>query len=97
MAKAKAETQPDPELFDDEDEDLGDAVIDPKSLEPVTVRVLKKGHGKVHTGNHHGETGRPGTYRRGAEFTVARGIADELEDRGYVEIQDEAEEEPAAE
>lgn len=93
MAKATVETEDlvlDDEFFDDEGEDAAVQPVDPRKLEPVTVRVLKKGHGKVHTGHHHPETGRSGRYPKGAVFQLPRGNAEELEERGFVEIQDEA-------
>lgn len=58
-------------------------------LEPVLVRVLKRGHGKVSTGNHHPVTGDE-LYAQGDTFSIAKNIADDLEDLGYVEIQEAA-------
>ncbi len=53
---------------------------------PVLVRVTKRGHGKISTGHHDSVTGDE-LYAQGEEFSVAKNIADELEDLGYVEIQ----------
>lgn len=52
-----------------------------KSNNEVTVRVTKKGDGQVSTGGAPGEN-----YERNATFEVDRKIAEELEDRGFVEI-----------
>lgn len=52
-----------------------------KSHNEVSVRVTKKGDGQVSTGGAPGET-----YERGATFDIDRKIAEELEDRGFVEI-----------
>lgn len=52
-----------------------------KSNDEVSVRVTKKGEGQVSTGGAPGET-----YERNATFSIDRKIAEELEDRGFVEI-----------
>lgn len=52
-----------------------------KSNNEVSVRVTKKGDGQVSTGGAPGEV-----YERGATFEIDRTIAEELEDRGFVEI-----------
>lgn len=52
-----------------------------KSNNEVSVRVTKKGDGQVSTGGAPGEV-----YERGATFDIDRTIAEELEDRGFVEI-----------
>jgi len=51
----------------------------------VNVRVLKKGDGKVSTGNHSSRGGEE-LYEFKDEFQVLKSIADELEERGFVEI-----------
>lgn len=51
----------------------------------VNVRVLKKGDGKVSTGNHSNRGGEE-LYEYGDHFETPKSIADELEDRGFVEI-----------
>lgn len=51
----------------------------------VNVRVLKKGDGKVSTGNHSNRGGEE-LYEYKDEFPIAKSIADQLEDRGFVEI-----------
>lgn len=56
-------------------------------LAPVNVRVLKKGRGQISTGKHDPVTGDE-LYDFGDIFTVAKNIADELEERGFVEIQE---------
>lgn len=53
--------------------------------ENVTVRVLKKGHEKISMGVHVPGIGEA-HYDHGETFTVALPIAEELEERGYVEI-----------
>lgn len=53
-----------------------------KAENEVTVRITKKGHGQVHTGN--GES----TYSTGDTPSFDRSIAENLEDRGYAEIED---------
>lgn len=45
----------------------------------VTVRVTKRGHGKISTGNHHATHGEE-FFAEGETFTIARDIADELAD-----------------
>lgn len=61
----------------------------PAAAEPVvivTCRVLPKGDGLVSTGTFvHGEGDL--FYERGETFDVALPIAQELEERGFVEIQ----------
>jgi FKBP-type peptidyl-prolyl cis-trans isomerase len=57
------------------------------NAKPVSVRVLKAGDGKVSRGQHIGGVGED-HYERGEVFSVATSIAQELEDRGFVEIQD---------
>lgn len=52
-----------------------------KSDDEVTVRVTKKGEGQVHTGGAPGDT-----YARNDTFSVDRKIAEDLEERGFVEI-----------
>ena len=51
----------------------------------VNVRVLKKGDGKISTGNHSSRGGEE-LYEFKDEFTAPKSIADELEERGFVEI-----------
>jgi hypothetical protein len=57
-------------------------VAEPK----VPVRVTKKGHGQVSTGEHISGLGDL-TYDHGETPDLPRSIALELEDRGFVEIQ----------
>lgn len=54
----------------------------------VTVRVLKKGDGKISTGDHDKRGGEV-VYEYGETFPIAQDIAQALEDRGYAEIQPE--------
>lgn len=53
--------------------------------EKVEVRVLKKGDQKISMGVHVAGIGEA-HYEHGETFTVAKPIADELEDRGFVEL-----------
>ena len=53
-----------------------------KSDNEVSVRITKKGHGQVFSGV--GE----GTHAKGDIVTLDRTIAENLEDRGFVEIED---------
>lgn len=59
----------------------------------VNVRVLPKGAGRVCTGepdavfNDETEEWASPTHPRGATFQIGRTIAEELEERGFVEIQ----------
>lgn len=56
----------------------------------VTVKVTRKGHGKISTGVHDRTFGDE-LYADGERFAVAENIALELEDRGFVVIvEDEA-------
>ena len=56
------------------------------ALDPlVPVRVLKKGDGKISTGQHDPRGGDV-LYEHGDTFDIARSIALELEDRAFVEI-----------
>lgn len=55
--------------------------------EVVTCRVLKNGDGKISMGVHLAGVG-DAFYEKGEEFDIERSIADELEDRGFVEIKD---------
>jgi hypothetical protein len=50
----------------------------------VRYRVLKMGHGKIHTGEH-GSDG-PEFYKHGDEVAAPQEIASALEDRGFVEV-----------
>ena len=54
-----------------------------KSDDEVSCRVTKKGDGQVFRGD-----ASEGTYSKGDTFSVDRKIADNLEDRGFVEIED---------
>lgn len=58
-----------------------------KAPEIVTCRVLKNGDGKVSTGQHVAGIGEV-HYEKGETFQTIREIADELETRGFVEIQE---------
>lgn len=53
----------------------------------ATVRITKKGHGKVHTGIDRKEDG-PEFYDWNDEVALPRTVALLIEDRGYAEIQD---------
>lgn len=57
----------------------------------VMVRVLKAGHNKIAMGIHVPAVG-DANYPRGARFRAPRRVAEALEDRGLVEIEDEADE-----
>lgn len=52
----------------------------------VTVRVLKKGHGKISTGEHVPSEGEL-HHDFADQFETSRAIAEHLEERGYAEIQ----------
>jgi hypothetical protein len=55
----------------------------------VTYRVLKKGDGQIYTGRFDRATSTHETYKKGDVVeNVPRSIAEELEDRSFVEIQD---------
>lgn len=51
----------------------------------VRVRVLKLGHGKIHTGKDAPEDER--FYEHGDEPSFPQSVAQDLEDCGFVEIQ----------
>lgn len=55
--------------------------------EKVNVRITKAGDGKVSTGEYDAENNCDAYYKKGAVVTLARSIATDLEDRGFVEIQ----------
>lgn len=55
--------------------------------ELVMCRVLKNGDGKISMGQHVAGIG-DAFYEKGEKFSVERPIAEALEDRGYVEIED---------
>lgn len=72
----------------------GRSVTPPKPLEPnVTVRVTRRGHGKIATGIHDVTYGDE-LYADGETFSVAGDIARELEDRGFVVLVEPAVEVP---
>jgi len=52
----------------------------------VWARVLKKGHDKISTGEHIGGQGEQ-HHPFGTIFQVEQAIAEDLEERGYAEIQ----------
>ncbi|HEY3812854.1 MAG TPA: hypothetical protein VGL66_06480 [Caulobacteraceae bacterium] len=52
----------------------------------VTVRVLPLGDGKIADGSFGSSPDRFGHYRRGDQASLPRGIAQQLEDKGWVEI-----------
>lgn len=84
---AKAETPETPEVETPEVEAAEPAVAAAGDPNFVSYRVLKAGDGKIHTGRFNTELGQDETYAKG-EFVenVARGIAEGLEERHYVEI-----------
>lgn len=85
MAKADNEETPAVEPVEPIAE--AEAPAAPGDSKTVSYRVLKAGDGKVHTGRHHRETGEPETFAKGDQVDgVLRSIAEELEDRHYVEI-----------
>jgi hypothetical protein len=57
------------------------------SLDVVKCRVLKKGDGKISTGER--KDGKDVTFKKGSVFEVPREIGEVLEDRSYVEIQED--------
>jgi hypothetical protein len=63
----------------------GKALREADPADVVTARVMKLGDGKISTGQHVPGVGEV-HYERGEEFTTARAIAQDLEERGYVEI-----------
>jgi hypothetical protein len=67
-------------------EPIGARKFDPT---PVTCRVLPKGDGRVSRGEHIPAVGED-HYERGERFSLAKSIALELEERGFVEIEDPA-------
>lgn len=68
------------ELAQEYQEDGRPVPMKAKSDNEVGVRVTKKGDGQVHKG------GMGGTYSRGDTFDIDRKIAEDLEERGFVEI-----------
>ena len=58
----------------------------PKPPELVTVRVLKRGDGRISTGHHVAGFG-DAFYTHGETFTTTAENAAELEERGFVEIE----------
>ena len=67
----------------------GRSVTPPQVEEPpVTVKVTKRGHGKISTGNH-SQTYGDELYADGETFKVAANIARDLEDRNFVIILEE--------
>lgn len=75
------------ELEEDENVQLYDDQGRPKAMraksaDEVSVRITKKGHGQVFTGT--GEA----THGKGDIVNLDRSIAQNLEDRGFVEIED---------
>jgi hypothetical protein len=67
--------------------DLKGAGEAPAAPDTVTVRVLPMGHEKISMGLHVPNIGEA-HYDKGERFDIARGIAQALEDRGFVEIED---------
>lgn len=65
---------------------------DPHQQKPtpgfVQVRVLKKGDGQVSKGYTDPANGAQAYYAKGDTFTVAESIGRQLEDRGFVEVED---------
>lgn len=62
------------------------AGADPASEPVVTARVTKKGHGQISMGEHISGLGDL-TYDHGETPSFPQSIAQDLEDRGFVEIQ----------
>lgn len=65
------------------------AAKEAKPVEPeqiVSCRVLKKGDGKISTGQHFGGIGEV-HYEKGETLKAPKGTAEELEERGFVEIE----------
>lgn len=63
--------------------------LEPEAVKVVTVRVLPMGDGKISMGKHAAGIGEA-HYDKGETFGVGEDIAQALEARGFVEIQDEA-------
>lgn len=62
----------------------GRSVTPPKEAQaPVTVKVTRRGHGKISTGVHDRTYGDE-LYADGETFSVPGDIAEQLEDRGFV-------------
>jgi hypothetical protein len=59
----------------------------PESYPVVAVTVTRRGHGQISTGVHDKVTGDE-LYAKGEKFSVAENIALELEDRGFVTVDD---------
>ena len=64
--------------------DIGAAPAEPNQM--VRVRVTKMGDGKISTGKHDPRGGDE-KYEAGEMFAIGKGIADQLEAKGYAEIQ----------
>lgn len=69
---------------DDRNSDGTAKAMQAKSDDEVTCRITKKGDGQVFKGG----LDATGTYAKGENITLDRKIADDLEDRGFVEIED---------
>lgn len=65
------------------------ALDEPQPAEMAQCRVLPMGDGRVSMGQHAAGIGEV-HYEKGEVFSVAREIAEALEARGFVEIQDAA-------
>jgi hypothetical protein len=59
----------------------------PETIPTVTCRVLPLGDGRISMGEHVRGIG-DAYYEKGETFSVEKPIADQLEARGFIEIQD---------
>lgn len=75
----------DPALREKAARQAGKVLREADPADIVRCRVMKLGDGKVSTGQHVPGVGEV-HYERGEEFTGPRALAQELEERGYVEI-----------
>lgn len=68
-------------------EDQGAVQQPPRATgESVRMRVLTKGHGKIHTGEFIAGTHVPKTFNKGDEFDAPVEAADQLMDRGLADL-----------
>lgn len=88
-ASADTELEIDPALLDDDAdavdlEEVDDSDRDEEPAELVAGRVLKKGDGKIYSGRI--VRGEHETFKRGKQLNLPRSVAEELEERGFFEI-----------